>query len=216
MTKLITPLLAFFTLFFLPVLQAQSSDDWVFKNEKSGVKVYYRKTSGIYELKLITSIQSSLSGMIALLTEVSSYPAWGYKVVESKQLARQSDMDIVYYSKLDFPWPLDDRDIVMHNTMVQDPVTHRITSVSEAVPQYIPEKDGVVRIKTAKTVWNIVPGTGGWLYVEYYIYSDPAGNIPDWLINMALDVGPRETIQNIRKFVSMPQYQTAKLAYIRE
>lgn len=208
--------LLLFSFSLLPSLHAQKSDGWIFKNEKSGVKVYYRKTSGIYELKLITSIKSSLSGMVALLTQVDRYPKWGYKVVEAKELARQSETDQIYYSKLDFPWPMEDRDIVMHNTLVQDPVTRRITSVSEAAPDYIPEKEEVVRIRTAKTVWNIVPGAGGWLYVEYYINSDPGGNIPDWLVNMALDVGPREVIGNIRSFVALPEYQSAKLTYIRE
>lgn len=212
-------------LIFLPILyflflqtpvSAQNNDGWIFKNEKSGVKVYYRKTADVYELKLVTSIQSTLSGLITLLSEVEHYPEWGYKVAESKLLKQNSSTDAVYYSRLDFPWPLDDRDIVMHNTVEQDPVTRRIVATSVAAPRMAAEKEGVVRIQNAKTIWTIVPGAGGWLYVEYYIYSDPGGNLPDWLVNMAIDVGPRETIQNIRKFVAAPKYQTARLAHIRE
>lgn len=201
--------------FFKPA-HTQNASDWIFKNEKSGVKVYYRKTSDVYELKLITSIKSSLSGLILLLSEVENYPKWGYKVAESKQLAETSATESVYYSKLDFPWPLDDRDIVMRNHIQQDPTTGKIVASSVAVPAYTPEKVGVVRIQNAKTTWTIVPGTGGWLYVEYYIYSDPGGSLPDWLVNMAIDVGPRETINNIREFVVQPKYQNAKLAYIKE
>lgn len=195
---------------------AQNSNDWVFKNDKNGVKVYYRKTSDVYELKLVTSIKSSLSGLITLLSEVDNYPKWGYKVAESKLLSQTSETESVYYSRLDFPWPLDDRDIIMYNRVEQDPVSRKIVASSKAVPAYIPVKDGIIRINTAKTVWTIIPGPGGWLYVEYYIYSDPGGSLPDWLVNMAIDVGPRETIKNIREFVVQPKYQTAKLAYIKE
>jgi len=201
---------------FLMPAHTQNAGDWIFKNEKSGVKVYYRKTSDVYELKLITSIKSSLSGLILLLSEVENYPKWGYKVAESKQLSETSETESVYYSKLDFPWPLDDRDIVMRNRIQQDPATGKIIATSVAVPAYTPEKVGVVRIQNAKTTWTIVPGTGGWLYVEYYIYSDPGGSLPDWLVNMAIDVGPRETISNIREFIVQPKYQNAKLAYIKE
>ena len=197
-------------------LQAQKPGDWVLKNEKSGVKVYYRKTSDVYEIKLITSIKSNLSGLITLLGEVESYPKWGYKVAEAKQLSKTSATESIYYSKLDFPWPLDDRDIVMRNNIVQDPTSGKIIATSVAAPTYIAENFGVVRIQNAKTTWTIVPGTGGWLYVEYYIYSDPGGNLPDWLVNMAIDVGPRETIKNIRSFVGQPKYQDAKLDYIKE
>jgi hypothetical protein len=104
----------------------------------------------------------------------------------------------------------------MHNRVQQDPTTGRIVATSIAKPANLPEKAGVIRIQNAKTTWTIVPGSGGWLYVEYYIYSDPGGSLPDWLVNMAIDVGPRETIKNIREFVGQPKYQTAKLAYIKD
>jgi START domain len=211
--------LPFFTLLFCCLLisaEAQQSNDWVFKNEKGGVKVYYRKTSDVYELKLVTSIKSTASGLIKLLSEVEHYPEWGYKVAESRQISQTSESESVYYSRLDFPWPLDDRDIVMHNRVQQDPTTGRIVATSVAKPANLPEKTGVIRIQNAKTTWTIVPGSGGWLYVEYYIYSDPGGSLPDWLVNMAIDVGPRETIKNIREFVGQPKYQTAKLAYIKD
>lgn len=205
-----------FVFCFLLASQAQNKDGWVLKNEKNDVKVFYRKTSDVYEVKLITSIKSSLTGLVTLLSEVENYPSWGYKVAESKLVSQVSDKESVYYSKLDFPWPLDDRDIIMRNRIEQDPISRKIVATSNAVPATLPENNGVVRIKTATTKWTIVPGQGGWLYVEYYIYSNPGGSLPDWLVNMAIDVGPRETIKNIRGFVGQPKYQTAKLAYIKE
>ena len=71
-------------------------------------------------------------------------------------------------------------------------------------------------MRNAHTSWTLLPGPGGWTYVEYYIYSDPGGSLPDWLVNMALDVGPRETIKNIRGFVQQEKYKTAKVAYLKD
>ena len=195
---------------------AQNTDGWVFKNEKEGVKVYYRKTSDVYELKLITSLKVSLSGLVMLLSEVENYPKWGYKVSESRELKKVSNWECYYYSRLDFPWPLDDRDIVVHSTIKQDPVTRRIFASSVAQPDYLPAEKGVVRMRNAHTSWTLLPGPGGWTYVEYYIYSDPGGSLPDWLVNMALDVGPRETIKNMREFLRQEKYQTAKLAHLKD
>lgn len=215
MRKNCLPLVLFLLLLIPAFAFSQNSDGWIFKNEKNGIKVYYRKTSDVYELKLITSIQSSISGLVSLLSDVERYPQWGYKITEAEFIRKHSETEAVYRSRFDFPWPLDDRDIVMHNKVQQDPVSGKVTATSTATPGLAPEKSDAVRIKDAKTVWTIYPGTGGWLYVEYYVYSNPGGNLPDWLVNMALDVGTRETIQHIRQHVSHPRYQAAKLAFIR-
>lgn len=204
-------------LFLIPVSGfAQNGDGWVFKNEKDGVKVYYKKTSDVHEIKMVTSMKASLSGIVQLLNEVENYASWGYKISEARLLRRTSDKEFYYYSKIDFPWPLSDRDIIVQAKVEQDSVTKRVTSTSHSKPNYLPENKDVVRIKTTTTRWTVVPGTGGWCYIEYYIYSDPAGNIPDWLVNMAIDVGPLETLSRMRNMLQQPKYRTAKLAYIKE
>jgi hypothetical protein len=204
-------------LFLLPAFGfAQNGDGWVFKNEKDGVKVYYKKTSDVHEIKMVTSMKASLSGIVQLLNEVENYASWGYKISEARLLRRTSDKEFYYYSKIDFPWPLSDRDIIVQAKVEQDSVTKRVTSTSHSKPNYLPENKDVVRIKTTTTRWTVVPGTGGWCYIEYYIYSDPAGNIPDWLVNMAIDVGPLETLSRMRNMLQQPKYRTAKLAYIKE
>ncbi|MEI6411495.1 MAG: START domain-containing protein [Bacteroidota bacterium] len=208
--------ISFLILFLSLKINAQDNDGWVFKNEKEGVKVYYKSTSDIQEVKLISSIQSTMSGLIQLFSEVENYPKWGYKIIESRLLKKVSDTESYYYSKIDFPWPMNDRDIIMHSITVQDPVTRCITAVSVAVPDYIPVNKDVIRIRTANTKWTIYPGAGGWLYTEYYIHSDPGGTIPEWLVNLAIDMGPRETIKGIRNALKQNRYQQVKLGYIKE
>jgi hypothetical protein len=217
MTSPLRPLAAtlIFSLIF-NALQAQRSDAWTLKNNKDGIKVYFKRSSDIHEIKLVTSFQTTLPGLVFLLSEVDLYPVWGYKVAESKLLKKVSDHEMYYYSRLDFPWPFNDRDFIMHTHLEQDPVTKRIIARSVAEPAYLPEKKDVVRIKNAHTQWTILPGTGGWPYVEYYIYSDPGGNMPDWLVNMAIDVGPRETIKQLRGLLKQDKYQKAKLGHIKE
>lgn len=202
--------------FFSIASHAQDGDGWIFKNEKDGVKVYYKKTSDVHEVKMTTSMKATLSGAVQLLGEVENYSKWGYKLSEAKLLKKVSDKEFYYWSKLDFPWPLNDRDIIVQAKLEQDSASKRVTAISVAKPDYLPENKDVVRLKKTTTKWTIYPGTGGWLYIEYYIYSDPSGNIPDWLVNMAIDVGPRETLNSMRKILQEPKYKTAKLAYIKE
>ena len=67
---------------------AQSNDGWVLKNDKDAVKVYIRRTADVHEIKLVTSLKAPLSGLVQLLSEVDQYPAWGYKVAESRLVRR--------------------------------------------------------------------------------------------------------------------------------
>ena len=203
------------SLFQLPVF-SQGNDGWLLKNDKDNVQVYYKKTEDVQEIKLVTSLQTTLSGLVHLLSEVENYPTWGYKVMESRLLKRISDTEMFYYTRLDFPWPLADRDLIMHTTLKQDPATHRIIATSTAVPDYVAPVPDVVRITSARTQWTLVPGNNGWVYVEYYLHSNPGGNIPDWVVNMAVDVGPRETIKSLRTLLPQTRYQAARLEFIKD
>lgn len=208
--------LFFCILFSMLSTSVSAQKDWELKSDKDGIKVYYKKTTSVHEVKLVTSIQSSLSGIIQLFSEVDNYPRWGYKVTSAKLLKKVSDHEMYYHSKFDFPWPMDDRDAVMHTKLEQDAKTKTIYSISTAAPKFVPEEKNYLRMTNSNTKWTIIPGNNGWLYVEYYIYSSPGGTIPDWLVNMAIDVGPRETIKNMKTILTQPTYKNAKLAYIKE
>ena len=66
-----------FSLFSFPHFPAKTASDWVFKHEKSGIKVYYKdEGTGIYDLKLVTTVEASLHAVAALLTDVEAYPKW--------------------------------------------------------------------------------------------------------------------------------------------
>ena len=210
-------------LFFLLLLTGLSistgiaqEKKWELKSNKEGVKLYLHNTGGIYEVKLVTSIKTSLSGLLKLFNEVDRYSQWGYKIGEARLIRRISPTEMIYYVRLDFPWPVSDRDLVIHSTLEQNPKTKVVTTKSVAEPWHVPRKKDVIRMTDAYTSWKLFPNDSGWLYIEYYIYSDPGGYIPDWLVNMAVDVGPVETIKSMRKILKEPQYQNAKLAHIKD
>jgi len=204
-------------IFFFSAINAQNNgSNWVLKSDKDGVKTYYKKKAGIYEAKFITSIETSLTGFFKLMGDVKRYPAWGYKIKESRLLKKVSDTEMYYYTRIDFPWPLDDRDFVMHSKLTQDAITRRVESNSVAVPDYIPSVEGVIRVRYTNSKWVMIPGPGGWVYTEYYIDSDPGGSLPDWVVNMGLEMGPREMFKSIRGLLKQSEYQNAKLAHIKD
>ncbi|MCS7036655.1 MAG: START domain-containing protein [Saprospiraceae bacterium] len=198
------------------LLNAQKSDEWILKNQKDGIKVYYRQTGDVHELKLITSVRASLPGIVLLLDDPSRYTEWVYRSVEARCVKRLSETEMYYYVRLDFPWPLSDRDLIMHTKIRQDPHTRALIWTSTAVPDLLPEQEDVIRIRRAHSKWLITPAAPGVLSVEYHLYSHPGGSLPSWLVNTAVDVGPLETIKGLCRLLLEARYQNARLAHIRE
>jgi hypothetical protein len=215
MRYLIIGFLCFFSTIVSTHVAFGQEAGWVYKGEKEGVKVYLKKTGDVFDVKLTTSIQTTLSAFCHLLADVEAYPSWGYKLMNTELLSQENEYYMEYYSRIDFPWPLNDRDITLANSMSQDR-NGIITFHSKSKSGLKNEVKDVIRLDDVETSWILHPPKNGWCYVEYYIHSDPEGGIPDWLVNMAIDVGPRETIAAIKRELKKPEYTTIRLAYIKE
>ena len=183
-----------------------SQNDWLFKGKKSNINIYYKKTADVYDLKLTTSVRSSDEGFIKLLSEVEMFPNWIYKVKSSRLIKKISETEGIYYILLDFPWPLNDRDMVMHYHLEVDKKHEIIYSRSYAEHDIVPEVKDVIRITNAKLEWKIFKQQNEYVYFEYTIHSDPGGKIPDWLVNLVLDKGPIETIKKMKTYLEKPEY----------
>jgi hypothetical protein len=187
--------------FFIVGVNAQGPS-WRLAKETDDMKVYYRTVpeSNINEVKITTTFNASMSTIVSVLTDVNDYPKWVYKASESNIVNRISPFEMNYYNKLDFPWPLSDRDIVVHSRISQDAKTKVVYSISEANSKLLPLKKDLVRMKEFKSKWTFTP-KGASVLGEYEFTSNPAGNIPTWMINLALDEGPVRTIQNFKKLI---------------
>lgn len=203
---------------FFTVAWAQPEGAWELKKDKKGIKVYVRDSpdSPIKQLKMKFTVEASMSAIVLLLQDVAAIPAWVYRCPEAYHLKKINNSEEIYYNRMDFPWPLDDRDLIVKNILVQDPVTKVIRSESFNEPTYIPEKDGLVRIPKLHLWWEFTPRGNGIVDVEYFLSSDPGGMIPAWMINMAIDQGPSQTIKEFRKILKEPKYRDARLDFISE
>lgn len=192
--------------------------EWKLKKEVDDIQVYFRKSpdSKINELRIETTVEASLSGIVTLLRDVPTYPFWVYKCVTSERLISLSEHEGIYYSEMNFPWPMSNRDFVAHSLTHQNPITKTITIEADGRPDYIPEKKGLVRIPHLQVRWEITPIKPGEAKIAYFLQSDPGGSIPAWIINMAIDQGPTNSFKSLREMLIKEKYQTAQLSFIQE
>jgi ribonuclease HI len=214
----ICPLLPLLLLFSFQSIFSQNHHDWELKRDKGGIKVYVRDAddSKIKELKFTTTVQASLSAVTAVLSNVEGFDDWVYASVKSETIKKVSETEVYYYTEIDFPWPFNNRDLVLHTVFWQDAKTLSINSKTTSVHWMKPEEDGLVRISKADLRWTFTPVGNGTLRVDYYLKSDPAGNIPAWLINLAADQGPLQTMVKFKEMLELEKYKNAKLAFVQE
>jgi len=191
------------TFFFTDVF-AQSSDipPWELMKEEGPLKVYTRKSqdSDIKELRMTTTMNASITDFIEALNDANSYKEWVYKCESSRLVRRISNTELYYQIETDFPFPLSDRDLVVRTQQKFDNFGN-FYSDSYACPEHQPEENGVVRIQTFESHWKVIPQSDGSVYIDYNSKVDPAGNIPQWVVNLGLTVGPVKTMERFTQFV---------------
>jgi len=195
------------------LLEAQ---EWELKKEEDGIRVYLReaKDSKIKEVRITMEVQASLSAVVSVLRDPDAYAEWVYKCAESRLLGEADKKECMYYSRIDFPWPIKDRDLVARSSLVQDPNTKQITIRSVAHEGQLPEQKDAVRIPAMESRWILTPLSNGKVQMENRIWSDPGGSLPAWLVNMAVDKGPTQTMTRLRDRLGKAKYLSAHVDYI--
>ncbi len=179
--------------------------NWKFKKEKEGIKVYTRDIEGsnLKELKLTMSFKkTTIKSILKLLDTAELYRDWVFKCSDSKMAEKLSDLESIAYYKFDFPWPLSDRDAYMRSVVRKDHHSGKTIITTTSVPDFKQEEEDVVRIINHYNRWEFEETSDHVIHLTYYLKTDPAGKIPDWLVNLAVDRGPTTSLSNFRKLLS--------------
>jgi hypothetical protein len=183
--------------------QTTSHPGWTLSSDDDGINVYTRRSahSGVKEVKIQFKVRASMEVFRQYLDHVPGYTQWVYKCTESRRLRTVDRDEFYYYVRSDFPFPVSDRDLVVHARNWIDPNTGIAHAHSVAAPRELAAKDDCVRIAVFESSWIIKPLNGEELFVTYEVKTNPGGNIPDWVTNMGVTVGPTRTMQALRREV---------------
>jgi len=204
-------------IFFLSSsFDSNDSSSWILQKNENGIKVYTRVTDGsdIKEVRVVNNVKSSLSGLVALLLDSKNYTNWIYACTESNPVKKVSETEMFNYQVTDFPWPVNDRDLVCNFKVSQDAVTKIVSFNKVGVTGYVPEKNSYVRIKNFQSNYRLTPLSTDSVQMELEMKVDPGGEIPTWLINSNIVMAPyKSTISMLNQ---IPKYQSASYPFIQE
>ena len=190
---------------------------WELAKEHAGISVYTSDVQGstLKSFKAVTTVDSTLTGVVALLEDTSAGPDWLYSCLSLKRLQTASPTQVYNYSINDLPWPVKDRDAIIYSELKQDPQTLSVQISMRGLPNYLPENNNYVRIPYLTGEWSITPIKSGSMEISYTAHIEPGGNIPDWVVNALLVDTPMKTFVQMKTLLPQAKYQQALRAYIQ-
>jgi len=191
---------------------------WKLAEARDGIKVFTRpvQNSKIKAIKVECNLQATSSQLVAAILDIKTCGEWVYNSKKNVLIKQISPLDLIYYAEVEVPWPVENRDYVVHIKVDQQPQTKVITVNSPCVPGYVDEKEGIVRINQSVAKWTITPLGKNQVKAEYILEVDPMGSIPAWLTNLFATKGPYETFRKLKVHVQKEVYKKADFASITD
>ena len=210
------PSLKIFILFLAVVSLAsfkkQVNDEWVYEQEKKGIKVFSKKGrwGHLRDSKATMLVSLSPEQMLTTLTDFDNYKSWFPRCSKSRVVARLNESENIVHLHFNAPWPVKDRDCVIRVKIEKDKTGGAITITETSEPKYIREEADVVRILQIQSVWKLVSKNGGTEVTNEYS-SNPGGNIPDWMTNTQSVENPMNTFENLKEKSAVKKSSTQKM-----
>ena len=191
--------------------------DWKLERNKNGIKVYSYVPPGetLKHIKMFTTVNTNLSSLVSVLTDVTHYTDWIYNCSEARIVEQINQQELIYYSISDVPWPILNRDIVLHNKIHQHKKSLEVYSITTPVDNKVSKKKGFVRITAIKSQWTFTPLKNGYVLIEYYLKIHPGGKVPPWVNNMFISYGPYQSMLNFKEALKLERHKNAKFSFIK-
>jgi hypothetical protein len=190
--------------------------DCVLKKDKDSIRVYACASARLKfkSVKANFTVNARLSQLAAFVLDVNNYCDWQYQTIQSKLVKKINEQEVIYYTEIAAPWPVNNRDMVVDLKLIQDTKTKVLTITAKSVPQSAPEKNHIVRVPMSLAKWTVVPLSPSVLKVEYFIEIDPGGSVPAWMVNMVAAQAPYDSFKTLKDKIHQKKFINVKVPFI--
>jgi hypothetical protein len=194
------------------------SDGWESKKEDDGIRVYLRDVhvSPIKSFRGVIEMETSLAALVAFLMDAEMAPEYVQVCERARILRRVSDAEVYMHSVNRPGWPVAPRDSIVHCKWSQDSKTLAVTERCVGVPDYLPEREGFVRVPLIMTLLTLTPRENGRVEVMLEAVAEAGGWLPNWLINTVLVDTPFSTLSRIRNTLPFTGYEGRQPNWLQE
>ena len=206
-------------LFVVPARASAQEADWQLRKEQNGIRVFTREQQGssfaaVRAEMILEDVR--LSSLVALIDDPSACALLEARCAESYTVERVSATEQFVYRHNDMPFPIKDRDVVMHFVWTQDPVTRVVVLDNRNIDGVLPENPKRIRLPSAVSGWRFEPLGQGRVLASSEGHLEPGASLPAWLLNSLLVDAPFNTMSAVATAVRLPRYSDAQLDFIVE
>lgn len=188
--------------------------------DRHGIRVWTFQSpdNPVLQYRAETVLNTSLENAVGVVLDTERGKNWVPYMGEIRILSRddrQGKMRL--YMRLDFPFPLSDRDLVVEGQLSRN-TDGRVTFKNAlAMDHNVAERPGIVRIKRYQGDWTFTPVGRDQVRVTTSGYADPGGAIPLGFANTFVQQQPYQMLLKMRQQVTTAKYTSADLpAVLRE
>jgi len=186
--------------------------------DRQGIRIwaYQVPNNPLYGFKAVTTVKSTLSGLVSLIGDTDNAGKWIYRT-KSVEPIQRNDAELSFSVRVitDFPWPFKDREALVSGRIVQDPQTYRVRIDSRNI-NTLPPKPCCLRMPMVEGSWIFKPLANGMVEITMTGHADPGGNIPISAVNLLIQEYPYNTLKGLRKIIGDDRYQKSQFPNIRE
>ncbi|NND00760.1 MAG: hypothetical protein HKN85_11320 [Gammaproteobacteria bacterium] len=189
---------------------------WELKRDRNDIKIYTSKVAGslFRALRGEMKVSGSVNALVGLVDDLAACPHWADLCKQSTLIKKMSPTEHYVHVVYDIPFPVKDRDLVVHVNWAKEAQSGRVSMHSVAMPAaqseaFVAKTKKAVRLHYAVTQWHFTPLADGMVLVENFAHIDPNGPFPAWLTNLMLVHSPFKTLQNMREVIHSGAYADA-------
>ena len=177
---------------------------WRRIDTRDGVVVSTRAVPGqnLPEFRGVAVVEGTLFDLLGIVMDVKRHCEWRAKCHSARLVRKINDFERMIYTRIDAPWPVNDRDVVLRGKAMVHVKRRIVVSSFHAVRvASVPDVSGVVRMPRLQGSYRFEELDKARVRVTYQVYSDPGGMLPAWLAARSARQLPYKTLTGLRKRV---------------
>ncbi len=190
---------------------ASGSNEWEFKEERNGIRIWSQKTPGNPLLKgrAQFQVQSTLGGIVKIVYDLNVHKENHMMKVTFLEAQHSPGYYGVFNTfTQDLPGPFKPRQFVLLSQHVQDPVTKSIELNAMAAPNKIPASDCCVRLVHLHNRYTLTPRGDGTVDVVFFWDIDLGGAMPYALQNLVQSGALYKAMDDFRNLIAKYSHDT--------
>ncbi len=177
--------------------------DWSLVNDGDWIQVYKSDMShsSYKRIKVECTVDGTIDKLMAILNDVNNHKNWIYNTKNAYIIKRISLYEYYYYTETSLPWPMQNRDAVVHIKFQKDDASRSMNIVAQGEPEYLSAMSGRVRVPRSANTWQVTVPAPNKLHIVYVFEADPGGSLPSWLVNAFVNKGPYESFRKLAELL---------------